>query len=153
GRMALNWRRLLLELLVFAICMCDALVVATDYNAATWVSTAGALLIPLRKRFPVLVFVLNLPAVCLRTAFLPAGFARFALSRLRGNLRDMPPFVSMAFLALLVPWPPGPRVLFNVTLPDLVQAICYATAMAATPAALGLLGATKAELESRLSEL
>jgi signal transduction histidine kinase len=151
--MALNWRRMLLELLVLATCLCDALVVATEYNVATWVSTAGALLIPFRKRFPVLVFVLNLPAVCLRTAFLPAGFALFALSRLRGNLRDVLPFVSLAFLALLVPWPPGPRVLLNVTLPDLVQAIFYATAMAATPAALGLFGATKAELESRLSEL
>jgi signal transduction histidine kinase len=128
-------------------------VVATDYNLATWVSTAGALLIPLRKRFPVLVFVVNLPAVALRTAFLPAWFALFALARSRGNLRDTLPFVSLAFLALLVPWPPGPVALIHVTLPDLVQAIFYAVANAAAPAALGLLGATKAELESRLSEL
>jgi signal transduction histidine kinase len=151
--MALPWRRLLLELLVLATCLCDALVVATDYNLATWVSTAGALLIPLRRRFPVLVFVANLPAVAFRTAFLPAWFALYALARSRGNLRDTLPFVALAFLALLVPWPPGPVALLDVTPPDLVQAIFYAVANAAAPAALGLLGATKAELESRLSEL
>jgi len=148
-----RWRRLLLELVLLATCLCDALVVDSHYNLATWLSTAGALLIPLRKRFPVLVFVLNLPAAALRTAFLPAGFALFALCRSRGNLRDVMPFVLLAFLALLVPWPPGPPVLLTVTLPDLVQAIFYAVAMAAAPTALGLLGATKAELESRLSEL
>jgi len=151
--MARNWRHLVLELLVLATCLCDALVVATNHNLATWLSAAGTLLIPLRRRFPVLVFALNLPAVGLRTAFLPAWFALYALSRSRGNLRDVLPFVSLAFLALLVPWPPGPIALVDVTLPDLVQAIFYATAMAAAPAALGLLGATKAELESRLSEL
>ena len=144
---------MLLELLVVGICLSDALVVANDYNLGTWVSTAGALLIPLRKRFPGLVLVLNLPAVGLRTALLPAGFAMFALSRSRGNLRDTLPFVLLAFLALFVPWPPGPAGLLNVTLPDLVQAISYAAAMAAAPAALGLLGSTTAELKSRLDEL
>jgi signal transduction histidine kinase len=151
--MAVRWRELPLELLVLTACLCDALVVTYHFNIATWVSTAGALLIPLRRRVPMLVFALNLPAVVLRTAFLPALFALYALSRRRGDRRDVLPFVLLAFLALLVPWPPGPRALVDASLPDLVQAIVYAVAMAAAPAALGLHGATKAELESRLSEL
>lgn len=148
-----RWRRVLLELVVLAICLLDALVVATVYDMATWVSTAGALLIPLRKRLPGLVFVANLPAATLRTALLPAGVALFALSRSRGTLRDTLPFVLLGFIALFVPWPPGPAVLLKITLTDLVQAICYAAAMAAAPAALGLLGSTTAELKARLAEL
>jgi len=151
--MARRWRNLLLELLLLAICVCDALVGTTDFNVTTWAFTAGALLIPLRKRMPVLVFALNLPAVGLRTALLPGLLALYALSRLRGNLRDVLPFALLAFLALLVPWPPGPLALVDATLPGVIEALSYAVAMAAAPAALGLLGATKAELESRLSEL
>jgi signal transduction histidine kinase len=148
-----RWRRLLLELVVVATCLCDALVVATDYNLTTWLSAAGTLFIPLRHRFPVVVLVLNLPAVGLRTAFLPAGFALFALCRGRGTLRDSLPFILLCFLALLVPWPPGPVALVDAELPKVVEAIFYAVAMAAAPAAIGLLGSTTAELKSRLSEL
>ncbi|HEY0638771.1 MAG TPA: histidine kinase [Pseudonocardiaceae bacterium] len=148
-----RWRPVLLELVVVATCLCDALVVANNYNLATWVSTAGALMIPLRHRFPVFVLLLNLPAAGLRTALLPAGFALFALCRSRGNLRDVAPFVLMAFLALLVPWPPGPSALATASLPALVQAIVYAAALAAAPAALGLLGATTEELKARITEL
>jgi len=152
-RTTTRWRLLLLELVVVATCLCDALVVTTDYNLATWLSAAGVLLLPLRRRFPVMVLVLNLPAVVLRTAFLPAGFALFALCRGRGNLRDSLPFILLGFLALLVPWPPGPVALLDASLPVLVEAIFYAVAMAAAPAALGLLGSTTAELKARLTEL
>jgi signal transduction histidine kinase len=148
-----RWRRLLVEALVVGICLVDALVVATDYNLATWVSTAGALLIPLRRRFPAVVYIANLPAAAMRTALLPAGVALFALSRSRPNVRDTVPFVALGALALFVPWPPGPEVLLNATLPDVVQAMCYAAAMAAAPAALGLLGSLTAELRARLAEL
>lgn len=150
-------RRLLIEVLVVATCLCDALVVTSYYNLPTWLSAAGALLLPLRHRFPVLVLVVNLPAVGMRTAFLPAGFALFALCRGRGTVRDSMPFILMGFLALLVPWPPGPVALLGAKLPEdlprLVQAVFYAAAMAAAPAAIGLLGATTAELKSRLVEL
>lgn len=136
-----------------ATCLCDALVVTNAYDLATWVSAAGALFIPLRRRFPATVLVLNLPAVMLRTAFLPAGFALFALCRGRGNLRDCLPFILLGFLALLVPWPPGPVALVEAEPPKLVEAIFYAVAMAAAPAAIGLLGSTTAELKARITEL
>jgi signal transduction histidine kinase len=146
-------RRLLLELAVIAACLCDALLVVEHYDVPTWISSAGALVIPLRHRFPAVVLLISLPGVGTRMALLPAGFALFALCRSRGNLRDTLPFALLCPLALLVPWPPGPAVLLDATVPQLAQAIVYAVALTAAPVAAGLLGATKAELQARLAEL
>jgi signal transduction histidine kinase len=146
-------RRLLVELAVIAACLCDALLVVEHYDLPTWISSAGALMIPLRHRFPAVVLLISLPGVGTRMALLPAGFAMFALCRSRGNVRDTLPFALLGWLALLVPWPPGPVALLRATVPQLVQAIVYAVALTAAPVTAGLLGATKAELQARLAEL
>ena len=146
-------RRLLLELAVNVACLCDALLVVEHYDLRTWVSSAGALLIPLRHRFPAVVLLASLPGVCTRMALLPAAFALFTLCRTRGNLRDTMPFAMLCTLALLVPWPPGPVALANATIPQLAQAIVYAAAFTLGPVSAGLLVATKAELQAKLAEL
>jgi signal transduction histidine kinase len=146
-------RRLLLELAVIAACLCDALLVVEHYDLPTWVSSAGALLIPLRHRFPAAVLLASLPGVGTRMALLPAAFALFVLCRSRGNLRDTLPFALLVTLALLVPWPPGPVALLDATGPQLAQAVVYAVALAAGPVTVGLLVVTKAELQAKLTEL
>lgn len=146
-------RRLLLELAVIAACLSDALLVVDRYDLPTWVSSAGALLIPLRHRFPAAVLLASLPGVGTRMALLPAMFALVALSRSRGNVRDIMPFVPLCGLALLVPWPPGPVALLDATGPQVVEAIVYAVALTLGPISAGLLGATKAELQAKLTEL
>jgi signal transduction histidine kinase len=146
-------RRLLLEFAVTAACLCDALLVVERYDLPTWISSAGALMIPLRNRFPTAVLLVSLPGVGTRQALLPAAFALFALCRARGNVRDTLPFALLTALALLVPWPPGPVVLLEATGPQLVEAIVYVVAFTVAPVAAGRMGTTKAELQAKLTEL
>jgi signal transduction histidine kinase len=146
-------RRLLLEFVVVTACLCDALLVDEPYDWSVWISSAGALSIPLRHRFPAIVLLVSLPGVSTRTALLPAWLALFALCRTRGNVRDSLPFALLMALALLVPWPPGPAVFLAATVPQLVQAVVYAVVLTIAPVAAGWLGATKAELQTKLTEL
>ena len=146
-------RRVLVELAVIAACLCDAFLVVQRYDLPMWISSAGALAIPLRHRFPAAVFLISLPGAGTRQALLPAAFALYALCRARGNLRDTLPFALLGAFALLVPWPPGPVALLNATGAQLVQAIVYAVALTLGPVTAGLLGATKAELQAKLTEL
>jgi signal transduction histidine kinase len=146
-------RRLLLEFAVVTACLCDALLVVERYNLPTWVSSAGALIIPLRHRFPAFVLLVSLPGAGTRQALLPAAIALFALCRARGNVRDTLPFAILTAHALLVPWPPGPVVLLRATGPQVVEAIVYAVAFTVAPVAAGWFGATKTELQVKLTEL
>jgi len=130
-------RRLLLELAVVAACLCDALLVVERYDLPPWISLAGALIIPLRHRFPALVLLVSLPGAGTRQALLPAAFALFALCRARGSVRDTLPFALLMVLALLVPWPPGPVVLLEAPGPRVVEAILYAVAFTIAPVAAG----------------
>jgi len=146
-------RRILVEFAVVAACLCDALLVVERYDLPTWISSAGALLIPLRHRFPALVLLVSLPGAGTRQALLPTAIALFALCRARGSVRDTLPFALLTALALLVPWPPGPVVLLETSVPRVVEAILYAVAFTIGPVAAGWLGATKAELQAKLTEL
>jgi len=146
-------RRLFLELTVVAACLCDTLLVVERYDLPMWISSAGALVIPLRHRFPAIVLLVSLPGAGTRQALLPAALALFSLCRARGSVRDTLPFALLTALALLVPWPPGPVVLLEATGPQLVEAIVYAVAFTIAPVAAGWLGATKAELQVKLTEL
>ena len=146
-------RRLLLELAVIAACLSDALLLVEHYDLPTWITSAGALIIPLRHRFPAAVLLVSLPAVCTRLALLPAAIALFTLCRSRGNLRDTLPFALLMTLALLVPWPPGPLALLDATGAQVARAFAYSVALTLGPVAAGLLWATKAELQARLTEL
>lgn len=146
-------RRVLVELAVIAACLCDAFLVVQHYDLPMWISSAGALAIPLRHRFPAAVLLISLPGAGTRQALLPAAFALYALCRARGNLRDTLPFALLSGLALLVPWPPGPVALLNATVPQVVQGFVYAVALTLGPVTAGLLGATKAELQAKLTEL
>jgi signal transduction histidine kinase len=146
-------RRLLLEFAVVTACLCDALLVVERYDLPTWISSAGALIIPLRHRFPTVVLLVSLPGAGTRQALLPAALALFALCRTGGSVRDTLPFTLLTALALLVPWPPGPVAVLEATGPQLVEAIVYAVAFTIAPVAAGWLGATKAELQAKLTEL
>ena len=146
-------RRLLLELAMVAACLTDALLVVDRYDLPIWVPAAGAVLIPLRHRFPATVLLVNLPGVASRYALLPALVALYTLCRSRGNVRDTLPFAVLMWLAFLVPWPPGPVSLLEATVPRLVEAILYSVAFTIGPVTAGLLGATKSELQARLTEL
>lgn len=148
------WRRLpplVVDLLAVAIAVADAVIYAGDLDAlqiALTVLACGGLL--LRRRFPLIAFVLTLPSNLVQNLLAAPMIALFTLSRI-SRRRWLLAACAAAFAASTVfPWP-----IENVDGDQFGTAVyfVYQLATAAAPVFLGQLVQAREDLAKRLAEI
>ncbi|MFJ7900205.1 sensor histidine kinase [Streptomyces sp. NPDC096198] len=105
----------------------------------------------LRRRFPLLVFLLTLPATLIQDTLVAPIAALFTLSVRSRDRRLLAVCATLSAAATAVPWPPGQSAWLGRTwtLVDFV----YTLATAAAPVLLGQLVLARHDLSQRLTEI
>lgn len=148
------WRRLppfVVDLLAVAVAVADALIYAGDVDPLTLVLTAvacGGLLV--RRRFPLLAFILTLPSNLVQNLLAAPMIALFTLSRLSRRRWLLAACAGAFAVSTVFPWPFssdggdqfGTAVYF-----------VYQLATAAAPVFLGQLVQAREDLAKRLAEI
>lgn len=114
-------------------------------------AAVGPLALFLRRRLPLLVFALTIPAVVVSSAVMPTLIALYTLAVRTRNRPVLIACTTVAAVSNALPWP-SPE--FAMSSPDMILiTIAYAVAMAAAPAFLGQLVQTRQDLSAQLAEI
>ncbi|MEV4434652.1 histidine kinase [Streptomyces sp. NPDC049585] len=115
-----------------------------------WTSLLAAVVLPLRRRLPVTVFLLTLPGMYFSFVWLAPMFALYTVASRRTDRRLLAGAGLLMAAAQFLPYPVTSLALDRrQTGVDLLDAVVVAT----TPIAFGLLVRTRGELAGRLEEL
>ncbi|MEV4743899.1 histidine kinase [Streptomyces sp. NPDC049555] len=115
-----------------------------------WTSLLAAVVLPLRRRLPVTVFLLTLPGMYFSFVWLAPMFALYTVASRRTDRRLLAGAGLLMAAAQFLPYPVTSLTLGRrQTGVDLLDAVVVAT----TPIAFGLLVRTRGELAGRLEEL
>lgn len=136
---------------VVALALIDSWVRAVDANSGLVVSLVAAVALVFRRRWPILVFALTLPALYaadVLVAPLAALYTIAATSRSRSLVLGC---AVIAAAGKLLPWPLHPHNVIEAF--HHITSVIFSAMYAAAPIALGFLVQTRRELSRRLDEL
>ncbi|WP_194834838.1 sensor histidine kinase [Nocardia sp. XZ_19_369] len=140
----------LIDLALVAVAVADVLADGEVTSRVELVAAAiacAALL--LRRRFPLVVFALTLPASLLLAILAAPAIALYSLAERTTNRTLLLASVLATSIAVSMPWPPGESVAQR----DIVTSFAYALAWAGVPVLLGQLVRTRRDLSARLVEI
>ncbi|WP_192582853.1 sensor histidine kinase [Streptomyces triticiradicis] len=143
------------DALVVAVAAADAAVALWDGGGASPVTVVLAVLacavLVVRRRFPLAVFLLTLPATLVLDLVFAPFAALFTLAE-RARGRRSPTLCALLFaLAAVLPWPPGE--VFSGERTWTAVNFFYTLATAASPVLLGQLVQARRDLRRRLAEI
>ncbi|MFI9273683.1 sensor histidine kinase [Kitasatospora sp. NPDC052896] len=147
-----RWHAWVVDLFLVLIAAADALLnfpPPRDWHFV--VSLVAAVVLVVRRRFPLTVLLLTLPGLYAGHAMIAAVIGAFTVAR---SVRATWPKALAAVTVTLgsfLPWPIS--ALSHFSLSDLLQQLIYAIMLGAGPVMLGLLAQTRRDLSDRVAEL
>jgi signal transduction histidine kinase len=144
-------REVLVDAGVVALALLDAWLRATREGSGLVISLVAAAALVVRRRWPVPVFVLTLPALFGADVLIAPLAALYTVAATSRSHRTVLVCAVIAGVGKFIPWPPTAEDL-HLRRTDLIGLI-FATVYAAAPVALGYLVQTRRELSARLAEL
>lgn len=141
-------QRLLVDAGVVVLALLDAWLRATDEGSGLVISLTAAAALVFRRRWPVPVFLLTIPALMATNVLIAPLAALYTVAATTRSHRTVLSCAVISALAKYLPWPPTT----DLSNYDLIGLI-FATVYAAAPVALGNLVQTRRELSDRVAEL
>ncbi|MEU3446233.1 histidine kinase [Streptomyces thermolilacinus] len=147
----MRWRRPAAEVLLVVVAAAELLTVEEDFTALPLaVCAAAVLLLPLRRRLPMVTLCATLPAMLTGFLWLPPMVAMFEVASGRSRHRTAVACVLL-FAVTACPWPVGD--LLTMTRQEVLTSVEAGALMSTGPTALGLLARARVELRARLADL
>ncbi|MCK8434231.1 two-component sensor histidine kinase [Streptomyces sp. D2-8] len=137
--------------LIVAATAAELLVFLSFERETLLVSSAAALGLLLRRRFPVLGLLLTLPSIAIGQVWLAPMLAMFDVAVTASRRPVVTACGAGMFLAAACPWPLDSVT--ELTWQEHLLTVESSLMLSIGPTALGLLARTRAELKERLSEL